>query len=699
MGRPRRRTGYLAGTFPPPAIVSNQHQGQRRLSSSQLLQQQSPLPQFTIPIRQPISQVESQYGAFPNVEPPYTPSTTEAISPVTSRATLSPGSTSAASSYTVALEHVRHMSPEAATPTSSTASVSRRQCLHRSDDANEQFLYPTDFRLENPPAPEYPMTEGLLGIESRALLHETSHHLYQSPQFITAQDPSPTENQRYPGTTGPWSTYPLRCEDQYINMEEGPPISMEFVQGTSRSLQGREKGGGRIGPLSQVQRQQASDVRKRGACLRCTIMREKCDCGYPCTTCKTKERRKCPKNCIPKDWDWGARRTSLFPDELTCRLRNDNLLKHLASSSFILSHRPQFTIPLDLHINIPLYVVVKEFCPLQSALEVRHAFQTFSDSNGTRSYGRQWYWNPPIVMLIGKGKSDEIIARVQKNICDIFEQLLDDPVKYRAWTTEYFEDPEEDFQTSILGHLGTYYRKDIKEHAILKTALRLLWFEYLLLNKFTIPPEAVGNLEAHLESKRPVGAHKDIQVIPETINRFLKAIILPMAEKAAEQLTKNLHDMLFKMAVTQKLSKANADLALCLLFSLMIFLGRTHNALLILAHIPAAEIGEVYTTAAAEAKIRDMEDKVSDYFLDFHKYTLSRKSSRSAMNSTDANSPFERHAREFGLIERLHKEIEEEYECERPTSLKVGGFQVNTFRYMNVRRLCWKVFRNVEDSC
>ncbi|EXJ64999.1 hypothetical protein A1O7_01338 [Cladophialophora yegresii CBS 114405] len=385
-------------------------------------------------------------------------------------------------------------------------------------------------------------------------------------------------------------------------------------------------------------------------------------------------------------------------DELTCRLRNDNVLKHLASCSFILSHRPQFTISLDLHIGIPMQVVVKEFCPLQSALEVRHAFQTVLSANGTRSYGRQWYWNPPIIMLLGWGKSYGKSVRVQKNICDIFDQLLDDPEKYRKWTTEYFEDPEEDFQTTILGFLGAYYRKDIKEHAILKTALKLLWFEYLLLNKFIIPPEAVGHLEANLEATRPVGAHKDIYVIPETINRFLKAIILPMAEKAAEQLTKGLHDLLFKMAVSQKVSTANADLALCMLFSLMIFLGRTQNALRLLTQTPAAELGEIYTAADVEAKIRDMEDKVSDYFVDFHKYTLNRKSSKSTMNSTDAKSPFEKHALEFQLIERLRKEIEEEYERERPASLKVSGFHVDTFRYMNVRRLCWMVFKSVEDS-
>lgn len=47
----------------------------------------------------------------------------------------------------------------------------------------------------------------------------------------------------------------------------------------THSLEGREKGGGRTGPLSMAQRQQASDVRRMGACLRCQIMREKV-CQY-----------------------------------------------------------------------------------------------------------------------------------------------------------------------------------------------------------------------------------------------------------------------------------------------------------------------------------------------------------------------------------------------------------------------------------
>jgi len=109
-----------------------------------------------------------------------------------------------------------------------------------------------------------------------------------------------------------------------------------------------------------------------------------------------------------------------------------------------------------------------------------------------------------------------------------------------------------------------------------------------------------------------------------------------------------------------------------------------------------------------------MEDKVSDYFLSFHKYALSRKS-KAPMTSTEVNSHLERHAKDFDLVGRLRKDIEVDYgkldacssnrlwsdfvaESERPKSLSVTDFQMDTFRYMNVRRLCWKVFVNVEES-
>src|ERR1700712_311007 len=118
MGRPARKSGHLAGTFAPPNIQPNQGNGHCGLSSTQPLRNQPPQPQVSIPIRRQNWQSgSSQYGAFLAAEP-YTPSTTEALSPVSSRATLSPGTTSASTSYTAALGHIRHLSPEVATPNS-----------------------------------------------------------------------------------------------------------------------------------------------------------------------------------------------------------------------------------------------------------------------------------------------------------------------------------------------------------------------------------------------------------------------------------------------------------------------------------------------------------------------------------------------------------------------------------------------------
>ncbi len=317
-------------------------------------------------------------------------------------------------------------------------------------------------------------------------------------------------------------------------------------------------------------------------------------------------------------------------------------------------------------------------------------------------------------MLIGRGKSDDICSHVQKSLVEKFDRVLDDPKRFNTWTTEYFEDREEDFQTTILALLGEYYKKGIKEHYILRTCLRLLWFEYLLLHKFTIPPAGVDDLVANLDSGRPVGFLKEMHVIPDTINRFLKAIILPLAEEAAKEVTRDLHDLLLKMALYPNQSKATTDLALCLLFGLMIYLGRTHNALLLLANTPTAEIGESFTIGEAKNKIRDMEDKVSDYFLTFHRYALGRKS-KMPTATNEGTSVFERHAIGFDLVGRLRKEVQEDYgkldacsshrlwsdfvaESERPQSFSVNDFRLDKFRYLNVRRLCWKVFINLEET-
>jgi hypothetical protein len=346
MGRPPRRSGHLAGTFAPPLIKPNQGNGPDSLSSAQPLHNQP--PQVSIPIRQQQQwqKASSQYAAFSPADP-YTPSTTDAPSPASSRAALSPGAVSTSTGYTAALGHGRNLSPDVATPSSSVAAGPRYQELYYPEHPSElpapAAVHPAEYELSTNheiigtgvAAPQmnamlmYPQ-EDVMGIETRVPFHETAQYLVHSPRFVSTKNSSPTRHQRYPGTTEPWSIYPLRQEDPYAGMDNTPPDMMDYVPDVVQPQTTREKGVGRTGPLSQEQRQHASEVRKNGACLRCSVMREKvlyrevmcptlkadkfkCDLQSPCTTCSSKDRRKVPRICVPKQFDWEACRRTIFP--------------------------------------------------------------------------------------------------------------------------------------------------------------------------------------------------------------------------------------------------------------------------------------------------------------------------------------------------------------------------------------------------
>ncbi len=404
----------------------------------------------------------------------------------------------------------------------------------------------------------------------------------------------------------------------------------------------------------------------------------------------------------------------MITDELTEPLRSGHLFPYLSKASFTMWNRPHFKIPLDLHVGTPLQVTVKEFHALDSAPDIQYAYKLIQDPAGHETYRRHQVWSPPINVFIQDGELQRVVYSLKRQIKAIFEQVLGDPKSWDQWTTKYFPSQEEDFQTDILCWIGRYYRSSIEEHVVLKIALSLLWYEHLLLMNFEVLAEAVPFLEASLESGRPAGLPRGIQTAPETINRFLKGIILPMAEEAGQVLLERLHELMFRMAVSQNLSKGRTDIALCLAFVLLIFLGRTQHTLLLLADTPETEPGRHYTAEDAEAKIHEMEESVTDYLLSFHKYTLSRNTSKSPKASTEDDSAFERHAKHFDLIGRLRKEVGPEYgklvtssACspsdravadKRPGNLEVGALEFETFRHTNVPRLCWRLLQNLEHD-
>ncbi|KAL2427402.1 hypothetical protein ABEF95_012796 [Exophiala dermatitidis] len=714
MGRRPRQSGHRQGQYPLRRVVPNHSWSPPALPQH---------PIFETPSTSPIQPHEQSWLAPEAYVASQTEHRPEPVSPVSARSTLShsSGSNSArTTSYTSAIAYARHLSPDANTPTSSgilnqqnvwngrqvqdSHGWSRNGQIGASSSASD-----TDVQMTG-------ITEAVLGIDVRSLASYSPDYL-QRPQFVPERSSSPSNHRRQRPTTEPWSTLPLPLADGRHdgNTDTHAADAMDIFSEVTRSPTGRERPRGRTRPLSPEERKHAMNVRKEGACLRCTIMKEKCDTMFPCKTCLTKERRKIPKQCIRARFDWKECKSIMFPDELTRKLENKNVSRYLGNSVFMYPPREPFEIVLDMDIGDNseysdyIKVRVREFDPLDHP-ELHHAHVAAADYDGSKPYKECAVWNPPIIMDVIEGSWQKEIWKLQRGISLRFDKVLGNPHSWTAWTIKYFTDPQEDFQTTILEMIGHYYLKDIPEHGIIKTALSLLWFENLLLKKFTIPPEAVPELEEHLESQRPPGIPNDAFVIPATINRFLKAIIVQMAIDAARQVTEVLHDMLFKMAVSQKLPTGQTDIALCVAFVILMFVGRVQWTLVVLADSRPAESSTEYRLQDAEARIRAVEESICDYLVAFHKYTLSRKSpsktaeapakgyKNNGAGSDMNNTACESHAKHFDLVGKLRREVEQDYASERPQNLELGRIDLRTFPYTNVGRLCWKLFRNIESD-
>jgi hypothetical protein len=364
-------------------------------------------------------------------------------------------------------------------------------------------------------------------------------------------------------------------------------------------------------------------------------------------------------------------------DELTFRLKEEKLFQHLSLSSVSISSGPEFTVKLDLNIEDKLWVVVKEFTPSQPS--IRHAHRSINDGDGNKTYKRLEIWDPPIIMRVRDGELPTIVDSMRQKMTSLFTNVLSEEAKWTNWSMKYFFHVEEDFQCSLVIWIGKYYRKDIEEHSILSTALSLLWWEYLLLNKFTVAQDDLANLDTHLQARRPEGG-EHLAAIPDTINRFLKAIILPMAMATAKEVTEALHARLREMAGSQKFSQSGTDIAMCLMFVLMIFVGGIQSTLLLLPDIPSEELEMTYDLDMAKAKIIEIENRAVEPWTSLHRRALSRRgvgaTSKSTWTAKELNSKAEIHARNFDLIGKIEKEIEGDYGTWRSPSVlqvAVGG--------------------------
>jgi len=394
----------------------------------------------------------------------------------------------------------------------------------------------------------------------------------------------------------------------------------------------------------------------------------------PCQRCEAKENRKWNLPCIRMHSDAEAYMTCLLPGEMMSpsanaladeteevlrhRLNREEVNKYIERSMYFYNPSPSFTIPLRMrHFHHPLKVKVKEYYPIDTELSIRPAFQTVRDPRGNRT-GLVNTWNPPITLYLKDG--DREVEKIRCHIRGWFHQVFQEKDNPYPWPWACLDDDEEDWQAEMVVLMHQYYQEHIPQHHALKVALSLLFFNHLLIQTFYVPPDAIHHLQSHLEAEPPRPVDGVVCVVPATVNRFLKMIVLPVALEAARKSLERLHDLLLKIAIDGNGSMARNDLAFCLAFLILIFLGRTQSAVLQLSTLDPADTGVDFSFDEARTLITEMEEKLGKYVILFHDYGWKKRSKPSSSPTEDFDDA-ERHARSFCLIEKMRQVTSEKF--------------------------------------
>lgn len=103
-----------------------------------------------------------------------------------------------------------------------------------------------------------------------------------------------------PTSSGPLSP-PLRRRKTPLEGKTTKSVIKKAVQSTRKDATGEKKVGRRRGPLRPDQRQQAHEIRKLRACLRCKFLKKTCDKGEPCAGCRPSHARLWQVPCTRMD--------------------------------------------------------------------------------------------------------------------------------------------------------------------------------------------------------------------------------------------------------------------------------------------------------------------------------------------------------------------------------------------------------------
>ncbi|KAF7188802.1 Satratoxin biosynthesis SC3 cluster transcription factor SAT20 [Pseudocercospora fuligena] len=121
-----------------------------------------------------------------------------------------------------------------------------------------------------------------------------------SPQGGSASYHGSSSSSTSPTSSGPVSP-PLRRRKSPLEGKTTKPVIKKTPHSNRKDAIAEKKVGRRRGPLRPDQRQQAHEIRKLRACLRCKFLKKTCDKGEPCGGCRPSHARLWQVPCTRMD--------------------------------------------------------------------------------------------------------------------------------------------------------------------------------------------------------------------------------------------------------------------------------------------------------------------------------------------------------------------------------------------------------------
>ena len=429
---------------------------------------------------------------------------------------------------------------------------------------------------------------------------------------------------------------------------------------TSSSPPSRQRTGVRCGPLSLNARENAGAVRESGgSCIRCFIMREKCDAEIPCTRCKTVFGRARSWK-LPCTRRWLDGRSEYFlPHILASHLELANVNDFINSKTFFAYEGSKVTVPLTIGFGQPLVLDAVEVTLVGPDILSKQGFAP--------ALGVFDMWSPPIVPC-WPVNMDAILARVRSWMSEVL-------------TTGGSEYPEICFPSPdhparnrhILALIHNYYEtanipKD--EDCVLTSALRLSVALYVMGHALIVPRSSINALFSqlrHSDFQSPFqpptpsldsdsGSDSDTEddtlyVCPRAIIKVVKSIIL----RLTRYLTTCTFNLLHKQLGPKRHPSSTFESAFSASFLLLTSLAQIQTSLYerAIAGSRQQPPDPRFSLNDAKIEIQRLEDEVGQYVvhLFLHRYKpkkqpnkttnrAARGSSASSSESPPSSLPF-----------------------------------------------------------